>query len=167
MSRKDLFTTTISSSPYGNKLSDVVSTPESVEKLISLAEEISSGLHAMDDKVNLIRQRLYWVVGLVYTIFAAVAYLFAFLDKGSYGVFLDIILFGALLLSLIPSTIFFISMNRERSKLNKEMKVEESVLNELLDMIYELDNANNYNSMYDPVSKAAIKIRLKRLKFTR
>ncbi|EIA0834512.1 hypothetical protein K6335_002501 [Vibrio parahaemolyticus] len=155
------------STSYHDSLSGVVSTPESIEKLISLAEDISDKLHEMDDKINLIKQRLYWVVGLAYLLVIAISYLYLFLDKGSYGALVDIVLGGASLLSVIPSTIFFLNMRREQSKLNKEMRVEESVLNELLDMIYELDNSNTFNSFYDPVSQAAIRIRLKRLKFSR
>lgn len=147
---------------YGNQ---AVTTAEDLDKLISLAEDVSSNLHHMDAKASVIRQKSIWCVGIMYIFLGMTVVAFTALDMVSFSKLYELLIIGGILVSVIPVAILFYNMRRNLRRLQNDIQVEATVLQELLDMVHELENASRYRSMIDPVSSATFRMRLKRLHF--
>ncbi|MEZ8123729.1 hypothetical protein AB4563_16750 [Vibrio splendidus] len=143
-----------------------VATAEDLEKLISLAENVSNNLHDMDSKASEIKQKSLWCVGIGYMFVGIAVVALTTVDFNSLGKVYELLIMGGMLVSVIPISILFVTMRRNLRRLLSDIKVEASVLQELLDMVHELENAGRYRSMIDPVSSIAFRMRLKRLHFS-
>ncbi|WP_421315036.1 hypothetical protein [Aeromonas veronii] len=142
-----------------------VATAEDLDKLISLAENVSSKLREMDEKASGLKQKSFWVISISYTFLALVVSIVINLDLYSLGAYYKVMTLVGLMLIIIPAVILFFNIRRNLKRLQKDIQVEESVLKDLLSMLHELENASRYRSIIDPVSSAAFKIRIRRLNF--
>lgn len=161
-SKRDFATSNLLDDKYGI---EKITTAEDLDKLISLAEDVSNHLHDMDSKASEVRQKSLWLMGVAYMVFGVAAAAFATVNFASLGKIYEILIVGGIFVSAIPISILFMSMRRNLRKLQNDMKVESSVLQELLSMVHELENVGRYRSTIDPVSSAAFRMRLKRLHF--
>ncbi|WP_261881498.1 hypothetical protein [Vibrio coralliirubri] len=136
---------------------------EDLEKIISLAEEVSHHVQDMDSKVGNLKQRMIITIAVLYTTAIAVYLYFEMLNLSNSGSY--ILTFAGLLLLAFATTSFSL-VNRNIRKLKANIEVETAVLRELLDLASEMETASRRRSLVDPISIATFRMRLKRLHFS-
>ncbi|MCQ1056920.1 hypothetical protein LRP52_02395 [Photobacterium sp. ZSDE20] len=141
-------------------------TVNELDKLISLAENVSDKLKELDAEVTSIKQRQYWLVGVVYIIICLSLSLLLGIDLLQLDRVFQVATSGFLMIVTIPVMIIYTTSRRRILKLREDIEVESSVLKELLDMIHELENYGRFIESIDPVTIATYRMRLKRLRFS-
>ncbi len=154
-------------SDFFSEVHGIPTTASDLEKLISLAENVSDNLEDMYSKKTAIKQKTSWTIGLSYVLLVG-SISFSYFYSGSFLSFnssFDLLFAVGILILSVPFFIFFVTMNDKFKRLRNDIMIEDDVLAELLDIIHELENAGRYHSMIDPVTIAVLRIRLKRVHF--
>ncbi|TFH89199.1 hypothetical protein [Vibrio ouci] len=142
------------------------STLSELEKLISLAENVSGHLKELEELSMSNKQRQYIILGCIYAfvMFSALL-LFSNMTLEISSIYRTIISASSLIMSL-PLIVALFNARRRARKLSEDLEIESSVLAELLDLIHELENYSRFAESLDPVAIATYRMRLKRLRFS-
>lgn len=142
-------------------------TSKDLEKLIELAESVSKNLYDSDQELSDTLELYMWHL-LVITGLSFIG-LIGLTSKHSLGLdFIYSIIAGVsfcLVTFYVIGKIF--KMRRKISLLRKDIIIEESVLRDLLEMLHEFENLSVYKHNFNTVNLAMLRMRIKRLYFTR
>lgn len=147
------------------KISNENTIDEDLDRLVSLAEDISENMQTMNSKITKIKQNFLWMIGFAYILIVA-GFLIYYLYAINISELVKSLLYASAFFIVVPFTILFSTMTNNLHKLKQDIRIERNILLELLDMIHELENASRHHLTVDPISNALFRMRLKRLHFT-
>lgn len=151
---------------HTHEINDEDTINKDLDRLVSLAEDISENVQIMNLKIIKIKQGFFWLLGLAYIFIAVGLSIYHLNTLNTFEPIHKILFYIGALTFVLLVTILLSTMINNLRKLKQDMRIEKSILIELLDMIHELENASHYSSLVDPISNALLKMRLKRIYFT-
>ena len=147
------------------KISNENTIDEDLDRLVSLAEDISENMQTMNSNITKIKQNFLWMIGFSYMLIVA-GFLIYYIYAINISESVQLLLYASALFVAVPFAIFLSTMTNNLHKLKQDIRIEKDILIELLDMIHELENASRHHLTVDPINNALFRMRLKRLYFT-
>ena len=137
-----------------------------LEKVISLAEDVSNNLKELEELFISNKQKQYIIFGCIYVFLTFSVLIILPTMIPDISSFYRMLFSISTLIMCFPFFIVMFNIRRRAKKLAEELKIESSVLAELLDLIHELENYSRFVESLDPVTVATYRMRLKRLRFS-
>lgn len=139
---------------------------DEIDKLVSLAEKVSENLADMNTRVSDIKLSLFRRFGIALTIlFFSASYFLYFRNTAGFSFLVEVSVVAVCFSLCVTAAYSSVVMWNKLGKLREDIKIEESVLSDLLNIIHEMVNAKKLFSQVNSVDSALIKMRLKRLHF--